>query len=84
MQLRSQLRTLLVAGVVLVGAPVLAQEAPGGIPDDSPARDALLRAKATADGIVAVSADARTFDNTVRAIDDLRRAMARGLHAAHR
>ena len=68
---RYQLRTLLVAGIVLAGAPVCAQDAAGGIPDDSPARDALLRAKASADGIVAISADARTFDNTVAAIDDL-------------
>ena len=72
MHLRCHLRTLLVAGIVLAGAQIRAQDgAAGGIPDDSPARDALLRAKAVGDGIVAISDDARTFDNTIAAVDDL-------------
>ncbi|MCP3905561.1 MAG: Zn-dependent oligopeptidase [Planctomycetes bacterium] len=61
----------LVATVALTAtfsAPVLSA---GEIPEGSPIADALHRAEATADRIVAVPDRQRTFDNTVGALDDL-------------
>ena len=50
----------------LSAAAALAQE----IPADSPVAEALRRAEQTVQAIVAVADDARTFDNTLAAIDD--------------
>ncbi|MCH8808032.1 MAG: Zn-dependent oligopeptidase [Planctomycetes bacterium] len=50
----------------LSASAALAQE----IPADSPVAEALRRAEQTVQAIVAVADDARTFDNTLGAIDD--------------
>lgn len=45
--------------------------AAGQIPDDSPVRDALLKANAAVERILAVPDGQRTFENTLGALDDL-------------
>jgi thimet oligopeptidase len=59
------------AVVALTAVLALAPFAAGEIPSDSPLADALRKADAAADRIVAVPERDRTFDNTVGAIDDI-------------
>jgi len=60
-----------IAAVALTATLALAAFAAGAIPEGSPLTDALRRAEAAADRIVAVPTRQRTFDNTVGAIDDI-------------
>jgi len=63
---RSRLLILVLFGLVSLALSATAQE--GG---QSPAAEAIAKAERSAAHIVAISDDARTFDNTVGAIDDL-------------
>jgi len=59
-------RTLSLTAVAMLAPATLAS-----IPADSPAADALKRAQISVDTIIAIPDDARTFDNTLGAIDDM-------------
>lgn len=64
---------LILALAMVLVAPVVAYE----VPENSPVADALRRADAAVDRIVAVPAGQRTFENTLGALDDMQAALAK-------
>ena len=59
------------AGATVTAVLAVAAAAQTGIPEDSPVGDALARADAAVERIVAVPESRRTFDTTFGAVDDM-------------
>ena len=59
------------SAVALLAVGLVAASALADIPEDSPVAEALRRAEASVVDIVKISADQRTFDNTIGALDDI-------------